>query len=113
MADGLPPDLFNILRDDLKTTREEINQRLDNIAQQSISSATFNQTLANQKERDDRQDARIKELERQLEEQRKTKAQQWFAIGSAILVSVLGVIGAVVSWTILQGIQAAIPGAGG
>ncbi|MGX5772708.1 hypothetical protein ACWKWN_18350 [Microbacterium trichothecenolyticum] len=116
MAEELPPSLFNILRGDLKDTRGEINGRLDNLAAQMVTQAMLAQVQANQKERDDRQDARLRELERHdeereresrriQEEQRKAKAQQLFAIGLAAFGAVLSVIGGVVVWTITQGIQ--------
>lgn len=113
MTEELPPSLFNILRQDLAATRSEINIRLDVIAAQSVSSATFNQALVNQKERDDRQDARIKELEVENADLRKTKAQQWFAIGAAALTAVLAAIGGIVVWTATQGLSQLITTTGG
>lgn len=116
MAEELPPSLFNILRADLKDTRTEINQRLDGLAAQMVTQAMLAQVQANQKERDDRQDDRIRELERHDEErekdfrrvqdeQRKTKAQQLFALGLAAFGAVLSIIGGVVVWSITQGMQ--------
>lgn len=116
MAEELPPSLFNILRGDLSETRREINGRLDGLASQMVTQATLAIVQANQKERDDRQDARLRELEqaedernremrRMGEEQRKTKAQQLFAIGLAAFGSVLSIVGGVVLWSVTQGLQ--------
>lgn len=123
MPEELPPSLFKILREDLATTRSEINQRLDSIAAQSVSQSTFDQVQRNQKERDDRQDARIRELEgkeddrtaelrKVIEEQRKTKAQTLTTLGFALLGLVLTIIGGITVWT-LQNTLSQLVGAGG
>lgn len=116
MAEELPPSLFNILRGDLKDTRGEINGRLDNLAAQMVTQAMLAQVQANQKERDDRQDDRIRDLEkadadrqkeaRQIaEEQRKTRAQQFFSIGLAAFGAVASIIGGIVVWSVTSGLQ--------
>lgn len=116
MAEELPPSLFNILRGDLRDTRTEINGRLDGLARDMVTSAMLSQVQANQKERDDRQDARIRELEtkdderqrefrRITEDQRKTRAQQLFSIGLAALAAVGSIIGGIVVWTVTSGLQ--------
>lgn len=116
MGEELPPSLFNILRGDLRDTRGEINGRLDNLARDMVTSAMLAQVTSNQKERDDRQDARIRSLEekreeserenqRIAEEQRKAKAQQFFSIGLAAFGAVLAIIGGIVTWTVTSGLQ--------
>ena len=116
MGEELPPSLFNILRGDLRDTRSEINGRLDGLARDMVTSAMLAQVQANQKERDDRQDARIRSLEeadaerekearRIAEEQRKTRAQQFFSIGLAGFSAVLALIGGIVVWTVTAGLQ--------
>ncbi len=116
MAEELPPSLFNILRGDLRDTRTEINGRLDGLARDMVTSAMLAQVQSNQKERDDRQDARIRDLEtdaaerekesrRISEEQRKTRAQQFFSIGLAAFAAVASVIGGIVVWTVTSGLQ--------
>lgn len=116
MGEELPPSLFNILRGDLRDTRSEINGRLDGLARDMVTSAMLAQVQANQKERDDRQDARIRGLEEAdaerekearhiAEEQRKTRAQQFFSIGLAAFSAVLALIGGIVVWTVTAGLQ--------
>lgn len=121
MAEELPPSLFNILRTDIATMRAETNGRLDNLAAQMVTQAMLSQVQANQKERDDRQDARLRELEladaervrdagRIAEEQRKAKAQQLFAIGLAAFGIVGTVISGVILWTVTSGLQQLVGG---
>lgn len=116
MTEELPPSLFNILRGDLRDTRGEINGRLDNLARDMVTSAMLAQVQANQKERDERQDARLLELEREgderdrearrlAEEQRKDKAQRMFAVAMSALAVVGSIIGGIVIWTVTQGLQ--------
>lgn len=122
MGEELPPSLFNILRSDLSQMRAETNGRLDNLARDMVTSAMLAQVTSNQKERDDRQDARIRSLEEKLEEserenrriaeeQRKAKAQQFFSIGLAAFGSVLAIIGGVVTWSVTSGLQQLVGGA--
>ena len=122
VAEELPPSLFNILRTDIATMRAETNGRLDNLAAQMVTQAMLAQVQANQKERDDRQDARLRELEEKLdeserenrriaEEQRKAKAQQFFSIGLAAFGSVLAIIGGIVTFTVTSGLQQLVGGA--
>lgn len=121
MGEELPPSLFNILRGDLRDTRGEINGRLDNLARDMVTSAMLAQVTSNQKERDDRQDARIRSLEEKLEEserenrrvaeeQRKARAQQFFALGLAAFGAVLSVISGIVLWTVQSGLQQIVGG---
>lgn len=121
MAEELPPSLFNILRGDLRDTRTEINGRLDGLARDMVTSAMLAQVTSNQKERDDRQDARIRALEEKVdeserenrriaEEQRKTKAQQFFSIGLAAFGVVGSIISAIVVWSVTSGVQQLIGG---
>lgn len=121
MAEELPPSLFNILRGDLRDTRTEINGRLDGLARDMVTAATLAQVQANQKERDDRQDARIRDLEteanerekeqrRIAEEQRKAKAQQFFSIGLAAFGVVGSIISAIVVWSVTSGLQQLVGG---
>lgn len=121
MGEELPPSLFNILRQDLGQMRTETNGRLDNLAAQMVTQAMLSQVQANQKERDDRQDARLRELEqdnaelrreaqRAAEEQRKAKAQQFFSIGLAAFGSVLAIIGGIVTWSVTSGLQQLVGG---
>ncbi|MFD7871360.1 MULTISPECIES: hypothetical protein [unclassified Microbacterium] len=116
MAEELPPSLFNILRSDLRDTRTEINGRLDGLSRDMVTASMLAQVQANQKERDDRQDARLRDLEeadterekearRIAEEQRKTRAQQMFSIGLAGFGALLSVIGGIVLWTVTTGLQ--------
>ncbi|MCT1395681.1 hypothetical protein M4D51_08070 [Microbacterium sp. p3-SID338] len=116
MGEELPPSLFNILRGDLRDTRSEINGRLDGLARDMVTSAMLAQVQANQKERDDRQDARIRSLEqadaerekearRIAEEQRKTRAQQFFSIGLAAFGVLGSIISAIVVWSVTSGLQ--------
>ncbi|WP_136054362.1 hypothetical protein [Microbacterium sp. K24] len=122
MAEELPPSLFNILRSDLSQMRTETNGRLDNLAREMVTSAMLQQVTSNQKERDDRQDARIRSLEEKIdeserenrriaEEQRKAKAQQFFSIGLAAFGSVLAIIGGIVTFTVTSGLQQLVGGA--
>ena len=121
MSEELPPSLFNILRGDLRDTRGEINGRLDNLARDMVTSAMLAQVTSNQKERDDRQDSRIISLEQKLddaekesrriaEEQRKARAQQFFAIGLAGFGIIATIISGVVVWSITSGLQQLIGG---
>ncbi|WP_431863036.1 hypothetical protein [Microbacterium algeriense] len=114
MSEELPPSLFNILRSDLSQMRAETNGRLDNLSRDMVTSAMLAQVTSNQKERDDRQDARIRALEtdaddrekeqrRIAEEQRKAKAQQFFSIGLAAFGVVGSIISAIVVWSVTSG----------
>jgi hypothetical protein len=121
MAEDLPPSLFHILREDNKTLRIELNGRLDGLARDMVTAAMLAQVTSNQKERDDRQDARIRSLEEKLdeserenrriaEEQRKAKAQQFFALGLAAFGAVLTVISGIVTFTVTSGLQQLVGG---
>lgn len=116
MAEELPPSLFNILRGDLRDTRTEINGRLDGLARDMVTSAMLAQVQSNQKERDDRQDARIRDLEQDADEQKKearriaqeqqrTRAQWLFSIILSAFGVVTTVVGGLILWSITQGLQ--------
>lgn len=121
MGEELPPSLFNILRADLGQMRAETNGRLDNLARDMVTSAMLAQVTSNQKERDDRQDARIRSLEEKLdeserenrriaEEQRKAKAQQFFSLGLAAFGVLGSIISAIVVWSVTSGLQQLVGG---
>jgi hypothetical protein len=92
MTNEPEPNGWELMRSirDLKTS-------VDNLATGMVTQATLAIYQGAQKETDDRQDARIKQLETDLAESRKTKAQQWFAIGLALL----GVVGSVVAGVLI------------
>lgn len=121
MPEELPPSLFNILRQDLAATRQEVNGRLDGLASGMVTQSMLSQALSNQKERDERQDARIRDLELReeernrevrgvVDEQRKTRAQQMFSIALAAFGTLLTVISGVILWSITQGLQQVVGG---
>ncbi|MDQ1215752.1 hypothetical protein ABC195_15080 [Microbacterium sp. 2P01SA-2] len=116
MGEELPPSLFKILREDLSATRAEVNSRLDGLASGMVTQAMLAQVTANQKERDERQDARLRDLESKEDERnrevrqvtedlRKQRAQQMFSFALAAFGAVLSVIGGVIVWTVTSGLQ--------
>lgn len=68
---------------------ESLRKSVDSAVAGMVTQATLAIYQQAQKEKDDRQDARIKQLEADLTEQRKTKAQQWFAIALSIVGGVV------------------------
>ena len=123
MSEDVPPSLFNILRQDQAESRREVNARFDALARDMVTSALFTASQSAQKERDDRQDARIRELEqdkdtrdaeirRLLEEQRKARAQLLTSLIVSGVTAVLGLIGGITLWTIQTGLQALVGGGG-
>lgn len=91
-----------------------LRESVDKLAAGMVTQATLAIYTAAQKETDARQDARLKQLETdrvedrnkeeaRVAEARKTKAQQWFAIGMAGLTGVIGIIGGVIVFSINQG----------
>lgn len=123
MAEELPPSLFNILREDNKTLRIELNGRLDGLARDMVTSALFAAYQVAQKGVEERLSERIQELERDrergnlewrqvVEDQRKAKAQLLTAIGLAVFGSILSIIGGVTIWTLQNGLTQ-LAGAGG
>lgn len=76
---------------------ESLRKSVDSAVAGMVTQATLAIYQAAQKEKDDRQDARIKQLENDREADRKTKAQQWFAIG----LSGLGVLGTIIAGVVV------------
>lgn len=123
MADDLPPSLFNILREDNKTLRIELNGRLDGLARDMVTSALFAAHQTAQAGVDKRQDDRIKQLEVDkderdreirtlLEDQRKARAQLLTSLIVSGVTAVLAIIGGVTLWTITTGLQSVVGGGG-
>jgi biopolymer transport protein ExbB/TolQ len=123
MSEELPPSLFNILRQDQAESRREVNARFDGLARDMVTSALFTASQSAQKERDDRQDARIRELEQDkdardaeirklLEEQRKSRAQLLTSLIVSGVTAILGLIGGITLWTIQTGLQSLVGGGG-
>ena len=79
---------------------DALRDSVDKLAAGMVTQATLAIYQAAQRDTDDRQDARIKQIEGELTEARKTRAQQWLSIGLAGL----GVVGAVVAGVINRGI---------
>ena len=77
---------------ELLRTLQELKKSVDGIASGMVTQAQH-----------DAATARISALEADQTEQRKTKAQQWFAIG----LSFLGMVGTVVTGVILYSIRGA------
>ncbi|MCI2959557.1 hypothetical protein MN032_17875 [Agromyces atrinae] len=80
-----------------------LRDSVDKLAAGMVSQATLAIVTAAQKETDIRQDARIKQLETELSDARKTKAQQWFAIGLSLLGLVCTIVAGIVVFSINQG----------
>ena len=77
-----------------------LRESVDKLAAGMVTQATLAIYTQAQKDTDARQDARLKELESAVEESRKTKAQQWFGIGSSIFAAVLALgVGLVINFT--------------
>ena len=90
-----PPTTWELMRA-LTALRESV----DKLAAGMVTQATLAIYTQAQKDTDARQDARLKELETAVEESRKTKAQQWFGIGSSIFAAVLALgVGLVINFT--------------
>ena len=79
----------------------DLRTSVDKVAAGMVSQALFAATQQSQKDTDDRQNARIKQLEDDRESDRRTKAQQWFAIG----LSGLGVVGTIIGGLILNAVK--------
>lgn len=67
----------------------DLRTSVDKVAAGMVSQALFAASQQAQKESDERQNARIKDLETAQEEQRKERARQWFAIVMAIVSGVV------------------------
>ena len=76
---------------------ESLRKSVDSAVAGMVTQATLAIYQQAQKEKDDRQDARIKQLEQDREQDRRSKAQQWFAIG----LSGLGVIGTIIAGVVV------------
>ena len=88
-----------------------LKDSFDRLASEMVTQATLALHQQAQAASDARRDERIKTLEednvkqreaadRAASEQRKTRQQQWFSIGLAVLASVLALVGGVVLWGI-------------
>lgn len=67
----------------------DLRTSVDKATAGMVSQALFAASQQAQRETDERQNARIKELEDRQEEQRKERARQWFAIVMAIVSGVV------------------------
>ena len=90
-----PPTTWELMR-----AVNALRESIDKLTAGMVTQATLAIYQTAQKATDDRQDARIKELEQEQDEQRKTRAKQWFAIALAI---VGGVVSLATAW-ILKGV---------
>lgn len=86
---------------ELMRAMRELRASVDKVAAGMVSQALFAASQQAQKETDDRQNDRLKQLEDDREADRKTKAQQWFAIG----LSGLGVVGTIIGGLILNAVK--------
>lgn len=77
----------------IQAVRGDVSTALQNMVTQGMLTV-YQQA---QRETDDRQNARLKQLEDDREAERKTRAQQWFAIGLAVL----GMVGTIITGVIL------------
>lgn len=68
---------------------ESLRKSVDSAVAGMVTQATLQMYQQSQKEKDDRQDARLRQLETSQEEQRKERARQWFAIVMAIVSGVV------------------------
>lgn len=82
---------------ELMRSINSLRESVDKLAAGMVTQATLAIIQQAQKEKDDRQDARIKQLESENADARKVKAQQWFAIGLALL----GMVGTIVTGVVL------------
>lgn len=88
---------------ELMRSIDALRDSVDKLAAGMVSQATLTLVTQAQLAVDTRQDARIRALETELAEARKTKAQQWFAIGLALFGLVCTIVGGVVVFSINQG----------
>ncbi|WP_114587730.1 hypothetical protein [Microbacterium arborescens] len=89
---------------ELMRSIESLKKSVDGWAASMVTQATLAIYEAAQKERDARQDARLAALEAENADNRKTKAQQWFAIGLAGLGFVSSVITAIIVFNLNRGV---------
>lgn len=77
---------------------------IDNLAAGMVTQAAFGLYQQAAKDSEARQDARIKQLEQDAAEARKTKASQWFAI----VVVGLGSVGSIVSALVVASLRGGV-----
>lgn len=92
MAGEEPPTTWELMR-----AVNALRESVDKLAAGMVNQAMFTMYQQSQKDTDDRQNARLKQLEDDRDAERKTKAQQWFAIG----LSGLGMLGTIITGVIL------------
>jgi hypothetical protein len=76
------------------------------LALATVSSSTFQQYQQNQVEKDKAKDERIKALEDELANRKRTIAAQWFAI----VLALVGVAGSIVTGLVLAGLTKGVGG---
>lgn len=86
---------------ELMRAMRDLRASVDKVTAGMVTQALFAASQQAQKETDDRQNARIKQLEDDRDADRKTKAQQWFAIG----LSGLGIVGTIIGGIVLTAIR--------
>lgn len=82
---------------ELMRAMRDLRTSVDKVTAGMVSQALFAAHQQAQKETEERQNARIKQLEDDRDAERKTKAQQWFAIG----LSGLGVLGTIIAGVVV------------
>lgn len=82
---------------ELMRAMRDLRASVDKVTAGMVTQALFAAYQQAQKETDDRQNARLRQLEDDRDAERKTKAQQWFAIG----LSGLGVLGTIIAGVIV------------
>ncbi|MGG7510917.1 hypothetical protein [Plantibacter sp. YIM 135249] len=79
-----------------------LKDSINSMAAGMVSQSTLALYQSAQADRDKRQDERLKQLETDQAEQRKTKAQQWFAIGMALFGIVCTIIAGVIVFNVTR-----------
>lgn len=86
---------------------ERIEKTLREQSASYVPIGVFNEFVKRADERDNRKGIEIRDLkadntalEERIEADKRVKSQQWFAIGLAGLVAILGIIGQIVSFTV-------------
>ena len=74
---------------ELMRAMRELRASVDKVTAGMVTQSLFAAFQQAQKETDERQNARIKDLETAQEEQRKERARQWFAIVMAIVSGIV------------------------